>query len=182
MPPEHPSAVQDTVDDVSDRSAWMLRTLRTAVGRACPSDLGSLREDLVQAALLRVLEHEGQGEQNQVRTASYLWRVAFSVIADELRRRRAEELRSRRSGVGEERSQAGATPPPEVGVGIRDCLGGLAEQRRMAVLLHLEGFRAEEASRVLHWVLHWDVKRVQNLTYRALADLRRCLEEKGLVP
>ena len=80
--------------------------------------------------------------------------------------------------VGEEATQAGGTPLPELGVGIRDCLGGLAEPRRLAVLLHLEGFRAEEASRVLHW----DVKRVQNLIYRGLADLRRCLEGKGLVP
>lgn len=161
-----------------ERHAWMLQTLRAAVGRACPSDLAAHREDLVQVALLRVLEHEGQGEQNQVRTASYLWRVAFSVIADEIRRRRAEGLRSRRSTVHEESGQQGATPLPELGVGIRDCLGDLAEPRRMAVLLHLEGFRAEEASRVLHW----DVKRVQNLTYRGLADLRRCLEGKGLVP
>ena len=70
-----------------ERHAWMLRTLRAAVGRACASDRAAQREDLVQAALVRVLEREEQGEQNQVRTASYLWRVAFSVIADERRRR-----------------------------------------------------------------------------------------------
>lgn len=175
MRPEQPPAESKTSPE---RQAWMQRTLRAAVARACPSDLAAQREDLVQAALLRVLEREEQGEQNQVRTASYLWRVAFSVIADELRRRRAEELRSRRSMVGEQGTQDGATPLPEIGVGIRDCLGGLAEPRRMTVLLHLQGFRAEEASRVLHW----DLKRVQNLLYRGLADLRRCLEDKGLVP
>ncbi|RPH64904.1 MAG: hypothetical protein EHM78_26110 [Myxococcaceae bacterium] len=171
QPPTQPSAGPE-------RHTWMLQNLRAAVSRACSSDLAAHREDLVQAALLRVLEHERQGEQNQVRTASYLWRVAFSVIADERRRRRAEELRSRRSTVDEQSGQHGATPLPELGVGIRDCLGGLAEPRRVAVVLHLEGFRADEASRVLHW----DVKRVQNLTYRGLADLRRCLEVKGLVP
>lgn len=177
MRPEQPSTPRRPDHEPSARSEWMLRTLRTAVGRACPSDLSAHREDLVQTALLRVLELEGRGEENQVRTASYLWRVAFSVIADELRRRRAEQLRSRRSMVGEQAGQDGATPLPEIGLGIRDCLRGLAEPRRMAVLLHLEGFRAEEASRVLHW----DVKRVQNLTYRGLADLRGCLERKGLV-
>jgi RNA polymerase sigma-70 factor, ECF subfamily len=161
----------------AERHAWMLRTLRAAVARACPSDLASLREDLVQVALVRVLEHE-QPEQNRVRTASYLWRVAFSVIADEFRRRRSEEQKSRRSMVGEAATQAGATPPAELGVGIRDCVGRLAEPRRLAVMLHLEGFRAEEASRVLHW----GVKKVQNLTYRGLADLRLCLEQKGLAP
>ena len=58
----------------------MVQTLRAAVARACPSDLGALREDLVQTAVVRVLEHEGRDEQNRVRTASYLWRVAFTVI------------------------------------------------------------------------------------------------------
>ena len=175
MRPEQPPTPPRTSPE---RHAWMLQPLRAAVGRACASDLAAHREDLVQAALLRVLEHEGQDEQNEVRTASYLWRVAFSVIADERRRRRAEELRSRRSMVDEESGQRGATPLPELGVGIRACLGGLSEPRRLAVLLHLEGFRADEACRVLHW----DLKRVQNLTYRGLADLRLCLEQKGLAP
>ena len=155
----------------------MVQTLRAAVARACPSDLGALREDLVQTAVVRVLEHEGRDEQNRVRTASYLWRVAFTVIADELRRRRAEELRSRRSTGGEDSSQHGAVPLPELGLGIRTCLGRLAEPRRMVVLLHLQGFRAEETSRTRHW----DLKRVQNLVYRGLADLRRCLQTRGLV-
>jgi len=69
-----------------------------------------------------------------------------------------------------------SVPGPELGLGIRDCLTRLAEQRRAAVLLHLEGFRAEEVSRVLGW----DLKRIRNLTYRGLADLRRCLADKGL--
>ncbi len=176
MRPEQPSP--DHATDPSTRPAWLLRTLRIAVARACPSDLAAQREDLVQAALLRVLEREGRGEQNEVRTASYLWRVAFSVIADELRRRRADTLRSRRSMVSEESAQEGTTPLAEVGLGIQDCLQKLSERRRLAVLLHLEGFRADEASRALHS----DVKRVQNLTYRGLADLRRCLQAKGLEP
>jgi RNA polymerase sigma-70 factor (ECF subfamily) len=176
--PEQPTASGAESPERSERPAWLLQTLRAAVARACPSDLASQREDLVQAALLRVLEREAQGEQNQVRTASYLWRVAFSVIADELRRRRADQLRSRRTMVGEQPVPEGRTPLPELGLGIRDCLGRLAEPRRMAVLLHLQGFRAEEIAVVLHWA----VKRVQNLTYRGLADLRKCLEQKGLVP
>jgi len=156
----------------------MLQALRAAVARACPSDLASQREDLVQTSLLRVLEREAAGEQNKVRTTSYLWRVAFSVIADELRRRRAEQLRSRRTMVGEQPVPEERSPSPELGLGIRDCLGQLAEPRRMAVLLHLQGFRAEETAEVLHWA----VKRVQNLTYRGLADLRECLQRKGLSP
>jgi RNA polymerase sigma-70 factor, ECF subfamily len=149
--------------------------LRAAVARACPGDLASQREDLVQVALVRVLERERAAEQNAVRTASYLWRVAFSVTADELRRRRSEAGRTQGTEMRPVDPPEASAPGPELGLGIRECLSHLAEARRLAVLLHLQGFRAEEATRVLHW----DVKRVQNLTYRGLADLRQCLSSKG---
>ena len=44
--------------------------------------------------------------------------------------------------------------------------------------LHLHGFSAEQAARSLGYLL----KRVQNLTYRGLAELRKCLRTKGAVP
>jgi len=155
----------------------MLQTLRAAVARACPRDLAHHREDLVQVAMLRVLERERADEQDPIRTASYLWRVAYSVIADELRKRRTEAGGLRGTSMVEEVKQDQGVPSPELGLAIRDCLALLAEPRRLAVLLHLQGFRAEESTRVLRW----NVKRVQNLTYRGLADLRSCLAGKGLV-
>jgi len=170
-----PSVGETAAPDPDSRTRWLLRTLRAAVAHSCPAELASQREDLVQAALLRVLEHERAGEHNVVRTASYLWRVAFSAAADELRRQRSEVGRRSMSADLREPKEA-SVPGPELGLGIRDCLTRLAEQRRAAVLLHLEGFRAEEVSRVLGW----DLKRIRNLTYRGLADLRRCLADKGL--
>jgi RNA polymerase sigma-70 factor (ECF subfamily) len=154
----------------------MLRTLRAAMARACPAELASQREDLVQAALVRVIERERGSEQNVIRTASYLWRMAFTATADELRRRRSEAVRRQVTDMDTAEPPEASTPGPELGLGIRDCLSRLAEPRRLAVVLHLQGFRAEEAMRILKW----DVKRVQNLTYRGLADLRQCLSEKGL--
>lgn len=146
------------------------------MARACPAELATAREDLVQSALVRILERERAGEQNLVRTASYLWRVAFTATADELRRRRSETVHRQMPTMDPEDAPEASTPGPELGLGIRDCLSRLAEPRRLAVLLHLQGFRADEAIRILRW----DMKRIQNLTYRGLADLRRCLEGKGL--
>lgn len=154
----------------------MLGTLRAAVRRACPSESAAQQEDLVQVALLRILERERADEQNTVRTASYLWRVAFSVTADELRRRRSEAGRLPETDMQDSELPEPSTLGPDVGLSIRDCLSRLAEPRRLAVLLHLQGFRAEEGMRILHW----NLKRVRNLTYRGLADLRECLSEKGL--
>jgi RNA polymerase sigma-70 factor, ECF subfamily len=154
----------------------MLRTLRAAVARACPAERSSSREDLVQSALVRVIEREQADEKNTVRTASYLWRVAFTAAADELRRRRSEDRKSERADMQPGQLSEATSPGPELALAIRDCLARLAEPRRLAVLLHLQGFRAEEAERVLRW----NLKRVQNLTYRGLADLRECLDGKGL--
>ena len=147
-----------------------------AVARVCPAWLQSQREDIVQNALMRVLPGLGRvGEQEPVRTSSYLWQAAYTATMDEIRRR------SRRKEVALEDSVADRPAQgtdPELGLEIRDCLTRLAPPRRRAVGLHLLGFHAEETARVLGF----GTKQVQNLTYRGLADLRRCLEAKGIRP
>lgn len=149
--------------------AGMLPVLVRAVARHCPASLASQAEDLVQMALLRMLEHpprEGSGALG----ASYLWRVAFSVVIDEIRRRqRSEKYQNdaRARGV----AQASG---PDVGAEIRDCLERLPEPRRVSVTLHLQGFRLAEVASTLGW----NEKRVENLIYRGIADLRRCLRGK----
>jgi len=156
-----------------ERVEQILRVLGRAVARACPAELRAMREDLVQSALLRVLERERPGEANAARPASYLWRVAFSVVVDELRRlRRRKPVRDAEQAMDE----TSAAPRPDLGLAIRACLSGLSEPRRLAVTLHLQGFGSDEASRVLGW----DRKRVRNLVFRGMADLRRCLAAKGL--
>ena len=78
-----------------------------------------------------------------------------------------------------------STPDPErsisgiqIGRGIEDCLLQMIEPRRLAVTLHLHGYGLKESARMLGW----DAKRVDNLLYRGLADLRKCLSGKGLEP
>ena len=44
-----------------------------------------MREDLVHAALLKLAER-GQHEGSDVPKASYLWKVAFTAVIDELRK------------------------------------------------------------------------------------------------
>jgi RNA polymerase sigma-70 factor (ECF subfamily) len=66
----------------------------------------------------------------------------------------------------------------EIGEGVEDCLTRLVHDRRLAVTLYLQGHSVPEAARVLDW----PAKRTENLVYRGLADLRACLESKGLRP
>jgi len=161
---------------MTDDPTQLREVLVRAVARVCPPFLASQREDIVQNALMRVLPGIGRpGEQDPIRTSSYLWQAAYTATMDEIRRR------SRRKEVALEESAAdrpAGASDPELGLEIRDCLERLAPPRRRAVGLHLFGFHAEEAARALGQ----DVKHMQNLTYRGLADLRRCLEAKGIRP
>ena len=61
---------------------------------------------------------------------------------------------------------------------LRSCLEQLPESRRLPVVLHLQGFAPTEVSRVLNA----PGKRVENLIYRGLIALRRCMAEKGHAP
>ena len=54
----------------------------------------------------------------------------------------------------------------------------MKRERRLAVMLHLQGHPVAEAARILGWT----VKRTENLVYRGLADLRHCLICKGHRP
>ena len=73
----------------------------------------------------------------------------------------------------EERSTAS-----QRGGAIRDCLAGLKLERRRAVTLYLSGNTVPESAGLLDWT----VKKTENLVYRGLADLRRCLTGKGIEP
>ena len=66
----------------------------------------------------------------------------------------------------------------DVHEGLRDCLGNLAEPRRMAVACHLQGYSVPEAAGFLGWTR----KKTEHLVRRGLMDLRTCLAGKGLTP
>jgi len=165
-----------------DEYTRLAADLARAVARVCPRWLSDGRDDLVQVALLRVMDvrRRSGAELN----AGYLRRVAWSALVDEIRARR----RRREVALPEE---ADLAPPAsreaspeeqaatrEIGRGIGDCLSRLSEGRRLAVTLHLQGHTVPESA----GVLGWSVKRTENLVYRGLAELRDCLSAKGLKP
>ncbi len=152
---------QDDPDGIARIRAVLIR----AVERHCPPALAAHREDLVQVAMVRLLERPGEG--TAARGASYLWRVAYTVVIDEIRRFRRQERQAEELARGER-----GTPGPEARSEILDCLDGLQDRRRVAVTLHLQGFRTSEVAGALGWT----EKQAENLVYRGLADLRACLE------
>ncbi len=162
------------------RVAEVQAELEGAVARICPAWLMGQRDDLVQAAMMKLMAAMGDREVG----GGYLRKVAYCALVDEIRRVRAR----REVAIGD--VEEGAIPaarsasPEEVaaqrqlGAGIRDCLQGLVETRRRAVTLHLIGYTVPEVGRLLGW----EEKRVENLVYRGMADLRECLRRKELAP
>jgi RNA polymerase sigma-70 factor (ECF subfamily) len=162
------------------------RDLARAVARLCPHWLVDQRDDLVQAAVMRVMQVSSRrttvGEGNAPLGASYLYKAAYSALVDEIRRvRRRHETGLEDEAVEPMTGRADPereTASRQIGAGIADCLTRLTDDRRLAVTLYLQGHSVPESARVLEWT----AKRTENLVYRGLADLRGCLESKGMRP
>lgn len=170
---------------LSEEDAARLRqALEAAVATLCPPSLADRREDLVQEALVKVTRIVGRSGPERELNATYLWRTAYCALVDELRRlRRRNEVGLDEAGPAD--TLVSARPGPgaasrsrEVRRALAECLKRLIEPRRLAVILHLQGERPREAAELLGWPR----KRVHNLTFRGIRDLRSCLAEKGLAP
>jgi RNA polymerase sigma-70 factor (ECF subfamily) len=168
----------------SDDLAELRRRLAAAVSRVCAGWASADREDLVQATLLKLMAVERGGEENGALPSSYLHRAAFNAMIDELRRRRRRPEVPLEPEIGSAVNETETNSPErvarsrEIGRGLRACLGALGGDRRAALTLRLLGHSVPEAARRLGW----PAKRVENLVYRGLSDLRACLERKGLKP
>jgi len=154
------------------------------VTRTCPRWLVDQAEDIVQTAMLGVLEHRRKSGGGHEVSSSYLMRAAHNALIDEVRRRfrRAHVTQGDASGM----ETARATDPApdarassrEIDRGIRGCLALLPRPRRLAVTLYLLGYTPREAS----VPLGWSARKTENLVYRGLEQMRRCLSHKGFVP
>lgn len=165
MAPSKPPAGHDARET---REFGAIRlVLERAIRNRCFGLLASAREDLVQSAMLRILERDRR-EDSERRGASYVWKVAQSVVVDELRRRGRD-----RRLVEDESREKRSWADPASGIQLRQCLGQLEERRRMAVTLHLSGLRIPEVARAAGWT----DKTAENLIYRGLDDLRALLGE-----
>ena len=169
---------------VTDEEAGrLLEILRRAVVIVCPYLQESQREDLVQSAVMRVLDLQRRSDEPREYTFSYLRRVAYSVFIDQIRRRQ------RRGEVPLEAEDAPQQPSDspgperrtlsrEMSSALRACVEALIRPRRRAIILHLQGHTVGEIADLLSW----DFKRAENLVYRGMANLRECLTGKGVRP
>lgn len=153
--------------------------LNAAVRKFCPRWLTPDLEDLAQDAMIRVLKRQDASAQPMVFTRSYLFKVAYSTVMDEIRARNRRIEKDSIDVPDEAALGIAATErDPDVADAITDCLQTVSEDRRRALTLHLLGHSVPEAAQLLQW----PAKRVENLVYRGLAALRDCLTAKGFAP
>jgi RNA polymerase sigma-70 factor (ECF subfamily) len=170
------------VQPPDDVIAELQRQVGRAVSRLCPHWLTAERDDIIQLAMLRVLKVVPSGEGTAPTASSYVWRTAFSVVVDEIRRRsRRPEVPLEEHAVAETVAGEGIDPERraiarQTGVAIRACLQKLVSARRSAVVLHLQGHAVPDVAKLLGW----DAKKAENAVYRGMMDLRGCLRSKGV--
>ncbi|MCA9488950.1 MAG: RNA polymerase sigma factor [Myxococcales bacterium] len=153
--------------------------LLVAVRRLAPSSMADQVEDLVQTGILRILATYASDDVPN----ALLYRIAHSVVVDEIRRSR------RRNEIGltpsmPERLEA-RQPTPEgtargtqLGDVVVDCLGELSPDRRRVVTLYLQGHGVPDIA----GLLGLERKQTENLVYRGMKDLRGALSERGFAP
>ena len=160
--------------------------LRDQIAQHCPRHLGIQIGDIEQEARLRLWKAL-QREKELHDPASYIYRIAVTTTIDAVRRvlaRREEQLH-----VDEENGEPivdfvadpvqapdAVTERRQLMSAIAAALGSLAESRRQAVELHLQGLTVSEIAELLRW----SEARSRNLVYRGMQDLREALRREGI--
>jgi RNA polymerase sigma factor (sigma-70 family) len=161
--------------------------LRQAVARACPRDRGIQIADVEQDARIR-LWRALQSEREIADLASYIYKIAVTATIDAIRRAKARREEQLQEGLPEDdRAGEMALPsrdasPEEEASGrslaraVDTALTTLADNRRRAVGLYLQGLTTREIGNVLGWT----EAKARNLAYRGLDDLRAELKRMGI--
>lgn len=159
--------------------------LEKAVLHHCPKQMLDHKDDLIQAGMMKVMAAWEKQKDQPSFNNTYLYKIAHSALIDEVRRIR----RRNETGLEDEEGKDVPLPPSdatpenhllatEISQNISHCLLRMIGSRRLAVTLKLQGESAPQAAEILGWSL----RKVENLLYRGLDDLRQCLTRKGITP
>jgi RNA polymerase sigma factor (sigma-70 family) len=161
--------------------------LRRAVASACPRDGGVQAAEIEQDARIR-LWRALQSEREITDLASYIYKIAVTATIDAVRRAKARredplpEGPSDGGRAGESTLPSRGTSPEDEAAGrsmaraVAAAMTRLADNRRRAVGLYLQGLTTREIGNVLGWT----EAKARNLAYRGLDDLRAELKRMGI--
>jgi RNA polymerase sigma-70 factor, ECF subfamily len=182
MPPHSDTYFTDILDQYG-------QVLRQAVARYCPKDMGLQISEIEQDVRIR-LWRALQSEKEIREPASYLYRIAATATIDAVRRIKARRESSLYLSSEEEETEDTIRPLPvnpdlspdriveqqQTVDKITAALSQLADNRRRAVSLHLEGWSSQQIADLLGWT----EAKARNLLYRGLSELREMLRAEGI--
>jgi RNA polymerase sigma factor (sigma-70 family) len=164
------------------------RLLQRTIAKNCPPGMSASLDDIEQDARIRLwkaLQHE----KDITHPVAYIYRVAVTATLRAIRRtraRREESISVEESGQDSVSTDIFCTIPatsPEAAAERQEwmrkimlCMACLAENRRVAVGLHLQGMTTQQIGDVLGWT----EPKARNLVHRGLKDLRRHLRAEGI--
>lgn len=138
-----------------------------------------LAEDLTADVFLKMLEGIESFDYRGVPFAAWLFRIAHDRVVDYFRRQAGKETVSLREGLST--SGEGPVAITEAALArerLRQAFGQLTEEQQQVIVLKFgEGLTNAEVG----WLLGKSEGAVKSLQHRALATLRRFLEEQGRV-
>jgi len=177
--------LEDRIDEGAgaDELTVLRKKLEAAVRSVCPYWMHDQHQDIVQVAMIAVLKHR-DSQPGRHFPLAYLRKAAYTAMIDEIRRRRRRGEVPLEAASDEVDLVEGRANPErrcsagEIAEAVRSCLQRLASPRRAAVTLHLLGYRVPEIAEKMSW----KPKQADNLVYRGMDDLRRCLVHRGLEP
>ncbi|WP_310572352.1 RNA polymerase sigma factor [Gemmatimonas sp.] len=139
-------------------------------------------DEVLQDIRIRLWKTRASDENLDALGASYLHKVAMSAVIDFLRRRTARREDTLDTVLASETLPASLQVAPvdssastELSHRLEAALGGIVQNRRLVVQLHLEGYERQEIA----GMTGWSEAKVRNLLYRGLDDLRAALRADG---
>lgn len=160
--------------------------IRGVIARVCPRNLGLQIGEIEQEARIRIWRAL-KAERNIQGSTFYLYKIAATATIDAVRQVKARRedpladeadaeadvvaIQTRRSDSPEQIAVRG-----QVRRKVDEAIAALADNRRLAVGLYLQGFTSLEIAHVLGW----SEPKARNLTHRGLKDLRARLREAGI--
>jgi len=158
--------------------------LKAIIAQRCPPRLGLDPDEIEQEVRIRLWKVLAS-ERVIDHPASYLQRVALSVIVDLLRRRSArpdlDQAEAFEDMDGASLADTTMVDPLQLtqsaaaGAAVMQAMALLPERRRRPVQLHLQGFTTLQVGQLLGI----SEAAARNLVYRGLEELRQQLAQQG---
>ena len=162
-------SVSKTLQDIIDK---YFSSIQYHIRKYNPEMYGLQSEDILQEVKIRLWKALSRDSSRKIYSA-YVTQVINSVIIDQIRRVRRHEKNIEAFKEEERLNGGGGWDRLLPAAAIEPAVDGLLQSRKKIVRLFLMDYSTREISELLHF----SDKKVHNLLYRGLRDLKGALKK-----